>query len=143
MQTSPHRQNNKFCTCGRRVGFPALATCFTSSSNDFKRRLDAQEVQNLLFEELDPCEKNHTALVLLPQLIQAPAQRAHLRREHERDEWHRQQPQDKCDAELRKINERHHSPYLCSSHPFRAESENRRGGGWVVCRKLEVEHQRR
>lgn len=71
---------NTHCTCGCCVSFPALSSCLTSSPDDFKRRLDAQKVPSLLFEELDPCEQNHTALVLLPQLVQPSAQRAHLRR---------------------------------------------------------------
>jgi len=72
----------KLHTGGCRVGFPALATCFTSRLDDFERRLEAQKAQSLLFEELDPREQNHAALVLLAQLIQTSAQRAHLRRDN-------------------------------------------------------------
>lgn len=66
-------------TGDRGVGIPVFATCFTSSSADFKWRHDAQKVQRFLFEKLDPGEKNLTALVLLPQLIQPSAQTAHLK----------------------------------------------------------------
>lgn len=68
------------CTCDCRVSFPALTNCLAASSDNLQRRLDAQEVHSFLFEELDPHEENLTALVLLPQLIQASAQGAHLGR---------------------------------------------------------------
>lgn len=42
---------------------------FDAGAGDFQRRLQTQEVQSLLFEELDPGEEHHAALILLPQVV--------------------------------------------------------------------------
>lgn len=68
-------------TC--RVCFRVLTKHLAASSGDQQGRLDAKKVHSHLFEELDPREENLHPLVLLPQLIKASAQGAHLRRSTE------------------------------------------------------------
>lgn len=45
---------------------------------DIQRRLQTQEVQSLLLEELDPGEEHHASLILLPQVVQTFTQRRQL-----------------------------------------------------------------
>lgn len=138
VSTCSHSSETAHSTCG--VRFRVLTQHLAASPGDQQRRLDAQKVHSHLFEELDPREENLRALVLLPLLIQASAQGAHLGRSTER--YH--SCPDLCGKDRSKNLERMPGmSYLGNSHPLGAQVEDRWGCGGIVSRKLEVEHQRR
>lgn len=122
-------------TGDRRVRIPVFATCFTSSSAEFKWRQDAHKVQSFLFEKLDPGEKNLTTLVLLPKLIQPSAQTAHLKKSKSLTDLNHRS------FLITNINMPYQHPYLSCGHPFGAQREDRWGCRWVIFGQLKVEHQ--